>query len=213
MNPALINKSKKLLAATPFLAGASDLSAAVIYVDAEQFEASQFQTVYLDFLNQTFATTSSGSYNFSLFGKSQMFSNIGARGGSPNRIAVTESGSTVALAFEPGDVIDSSLDYTTETFANTSTAWLANVPTYAGFSFEIESSTRYGWALYEIKATNSSSFDGQILLHAFAYEDNGDGITIAAVPEPSQTAALAGLFAGSAVALAARRRRKAAKGV
>ncbi len=126
--------------------------------------------------------------------------------GGSNMVA-TNGGMTL-FPISEGDPIDASLNW--EAGANTfGGGFSEDTPYYFGLSFDIGGSTHYGWVLTSF---NQSGDFGEVTLWSFAYDDEaGASITATAVPEPSDVSALAGLLAGSAVAMGARRRRKAAK--
>jgi hypothetical protein len=117
--------------------------------------------------------------------------------------------STYAALFNSGSTIDGALNFNsspTVDYYNGSTITLDGnadgTHYYMGFTFGDATSTYYGWAEVSIAS------DGVVTLYSMAYDSVAGTAIITGVPEPSDSAALAGLLAGSAAAFGAIRRRK-----
>lgn len=206
----LSSRSRGLAALTPAVLALSSAQADVVLTNTDTgsgpLSTIAFGGLYWDFVNQTYSdSTITGSYAFTTYAKGSNFISFYA---SPynvgNKFVSTVNGDEPRI-YAVGDTV-SALD-TFDVGANYGGGVL-DVPFYVGFSFEIENNTHYGWALFEFVESGGNHLQ---VLHEFAYESEaGKAITVGAIPEPGEVAAVAGLVAGSVAALAARRRRKAA---
>lgn len=82
--------------------------------------------------------------------------------------------------------------------------WAAGTQGYVGFNFTFGATTCFGYA--DITYTAGS----QIYVGNVGYQAGGILAGVAAIPEPSTVAMMAGLLAGSAALLRRRERRKVA---
>lgn len=194
--------SQSLAALAPVAMTINAAQAAIIYTSTDTgsgpLEVAYSGDVFWDFVNQTYSADSiTGPYAFSAYAKGVDYIDFYP---SPiDRFGVATDGNHNAILFSPGDAVSGMYSY--ESYGSSYTL-TANVPYYIGFTFDIDDNPHYGWGLFEMK-------EGSFILHAFAYESIANtAIPIGPIPESGEVALMAGLAAGSAAALAARRRRK-----
>ena len=165
-------------------------------------------TIYLNVLTSTvsLASESAPGYQFQI-------SPIAGVTTNPAKFQVGHSnGSTlgytgVAQKIEAGQLIDSSLTFTTTNFRSftdgSTGGWSLGERGYYAFGIPNESATNYGWLELEFSGSTGTP---QIKLLSYAYEDSGAGLIAGqTIPEPSAPV----LLTGCAAVFAARRRRKA----
>jgi hypothetical protein len=201
MNPSrsrFLSSPGKLIIALPAVLGATQAGAAIVYTPVDASAGTI--TFELDGRYRT----NHNDYHFTLQAKSGISVSPANFDGASGYLAL--SGAT--SFFDAGQNIGpaSGLTFSDE-------VRLVSVPPdtsgYLGFRYDFNGTTTYGWA--EAKVTDGG---GQIALLGIAYEDSGASIVTGdtgspPIPEPGNTAAFAGLVAGAAAALVARRNRKA----
>jgi len=137
----------------------------------------------------------------------------GASGGDDtyNQFATTTVDSNTYVAMlSSGTTVGSGLTYNGSGYSicNISSGvttgdWLSDgTHGYLGMTFGDGTTTYYGWAEISI------SSNGSVTIYSVGYNDLAGASIVTGVPEPSESAALAGLLAGSAAAFGAIRRRR-----
>jgi hypothetical protein len=125
--------------------------------------------------------------------------------GSTGISSVCTNGSGILVALTSGDQVGPTSTFEEYGWSSSGDTTF-QLPTYVGASILFGGETHYGWFL--LSYDPSGGFFGNITLYSMAYETVANqSISVGNIPEPSETAALAGLLAGNAVAFAARRRR------
>lgn len=205
MNQYSLNFSKKLWVAAPAAVLAGQADGAIVFTDlGEGVSNSDVNGVYFDFVAQSATTEFYSGYQFLVYSKGTINNGTLETGASASTSQTAVSSGSAAKSFAEGETIDDGESYSQWTFD--SSAWTTGGDAeYAGFVFEDEGSTYYGWALISLSA------NWTVTLYSFAYENSGAAIAAGAtpspVPEPAESALAVGLLAGTAAAFAARRRR------